>query len=443
MRNNINIINNIYNIFLIFLILVATISYNGNAIAQTPIPENCATIAVSHLTIPFRVRIDHDPAVKKVITSTHDNPSSALTTEGTEPTKAISQFDPKTHLAFSSNDTDNWGIQVELDHNDGKTGTRTLKVDFYEMQSQSLAVSDTILYAGNHFCGVFRITSIIPVHILTNQEILTIAQKIQEEKLQQHDQYIAQYASQATASANTSGFLAIVVIIIGVISIQMNRAENRKAKEREDEYKIAKENFENGLIFVKTRSDYQNMLNEDQRQEIASQYSKMGKIMIDAITTAQNLIYKSMADFMTVVQLESEKLGIKSNIEIPSPPPEIKLPEPEVLPIKFVEDPTEISSEGDEETTKEKGAISKLWNRGKEIIFDKDDKTKPDTPKENTAEYWYNEFRSGLDENGKYNGKLQEIWEDNYPEAFMYPTSISRAKIEAINRIVEEEGKWV
>lgn len=407
-----------YKILLLVVVMVVISIHEAHA--QTPgVPAGinqtgCMVLSFDNVENPFVLTLDHDPTLTESVSHTTTNPTAALQTIGTDPNQSLQGLNPKTHLSFASNDTTNWTIVVQLTHPNDKSGPRTLLLNLFSKQNNPVSTNNHITYSGNTFCGIFQIQAIPPVHIQTNAEILALAQKMENLTIGTFAGNVKNYADRAETSGNNSGFLGLGILIIAMVMIVSHRADKRNLAKQEENAKNATLGFKNATMYVNATRKHLEL----EIHDMMNRHDETHGFILEQFVNSANSTIRGIHN-----ALEDWALYIKTNkvehIRVPETPQEI------VLPVILPEDVPE---------EKKNDYISKIPLVGKFM----DKKKAEEKKKDDLAEFWYQEFRKNL--GTKYKGKFREMSETLYPLAVRDPEA--RAKVEAMYRIITEDGGW-
>lgn len=399
------------------------------AFAQTadttqPDLSGCTIFLANEVYTPFTVTLEHDPAVKKTITTSHNDPASALQLQGADPTKQEQKnINPKTHMTFSSNDTDNWQVVAQLEHPITNITTHTLTANLFVGPQQKLVASQKVFYTGNNFCMLFKLVSTPPIHIMTEAEVVATAEQVQEAKYKEFNANIEKYTSQATAAGNSAGFLGIVMVILTLVNFVSNRIEKSKLNAAEEKAELSEKSFKSAVDVQNKLTQAQEMHFNDQVRNQKEYFVEVAKAVLASAQRSEMLVYKGMNDFYMILQEKAKELGMKPmTIKVPEKPIEIDI---EALVESIVNPPKQVVQQTST-TTSSIPVIGKVLDKMQ----------KPKLP--DRVQYWYDEFMKGIDE--KYKNELPRIWDENYKEANENPKSEARAKIEAITQIIKDNG---
>lgn len=394
--------------------------------ADTTQPDltGCTIFLANEVYTPFTVTLEHDPAVKKTITTSHNDPASALQLQGADPTKQEQKnINPKTHMTFSSNDTDDWQVVAQLEHPITNTTMHTLTANLFVGPQQKLVSSQKVFYTGNNFCMLFKLVSTPPIHIMTEAEVVATAEKVQEAKYQEFNANIEKYTSQATAAGNSAGFLGIVMVILTLVNFVSNRIEKSKLSAAEEKAELAEQSFKSAVDVQNKITQGQEMHFNDQVRNQKENFAQVAKSVLESAQQSQMLTYKAISDFYLILQERAKRWGIQSlPIKAPEPPKELDI---DALVESIVNPPTGVIIES-APTSSNIPVLGKVLNKIQ----------KPKLP--DRIQYWYDEFMKGIDE--KYKGELPRIFDENIKEANQDPKSEARAKCEAILQIIKDNG---
>ena len=393
----------------------------------------CTQFMFPDVQNPMTVTIDHDPAIRKQISYSTSNPNAGLNMLGNDPNQVMRNetINPKTHMSFTSNDTTNWQILIQIDHPHDRITTRTLTVNLFDKPIQTPESTEVVKYNGDYWCGLFQINAQPPIHIPTSQEIVKLAQSYTNATLTDYELKVRNYAGAAQGSAEASNGLSALTIIVLLVSIVIIRSDHRNVKDEIDAAKLDQLAFKNMMEVVKKKDQYREIRTEDTRRNLDEKMSDlMQKVANASNMTNRNITY-ALEDMIIVLKQNlgknvAEKFRVLEKIE-----PIIILPE----------QTPEIKDKGKEEDMKAR--FSKIPVVGSaavklaEVLKDEGNKKKGSE----RAVFWFEEYKKGI--NGKYLGQWNKIWDENYDGAVKDPKSEERAKIDALYMILEENnGRW-
>lgn len=401
------------------------------AFGQTTLPldqNKCAIFLSNQVITPFIVTVEHDSALVKSITPAHNDPASALQMQGADPTKQEQKnINPKTHLTFGSNDTDNWQVILQLVHAPTDSNNHTITSNLFTSQQQLLQTSQKLSYTGTTFCIIYKLASTPPVHIMSEQEVIATAEKVQEAKYQEFNANIAKYANQASSAGNSAGFIGVVMVLLTLMNFVSNKLAKDKSKTLEENLKIAQANFKESVSIQNVLGDARDMRFNDQVRTMKENFILVATEVLNSQKRAEMLTYNAISDFYILLQTKANELGLKSfKVAVPEKPKEADISQ-------LVES---IVNPKIETPEKQQQAQSKIPIVGKVIDKFTLPKDIPDKVK-----FWYDEYKKGIDE--KYKNQLPKIWDENKVEADKDPKSDARAKCEAILLMIKEnDNKW-
>src|SRR3990167_1311963 len=124
----------------------------------------------SSLHTPFRIAINHDPAVRQLVEETHGDPQSLLNFDKTEKTFSI-----------FSNSTDDWTIKVDLGFKDILPLDQKREIVLEYTSANEIFTTNKRFLTGNDYCVKFIFFASPPPHIPTSEETLQLLSKYQDE----------------------------------------------------------------------------------------------------------------------------------------------------------------------------------------------------------------------------------------------------------------------
>lgn len=404
---------------IVFAIVCSSFS---NVYAQTmpsmDSTNDCQIIMMSNLYTPFRIAISHDLTVKKTITDEKNDPESSLTLEGVDPNQA--GIDPRTHLAFSSNSTDQWKITVNLDYKN-ENSSRTVIVDFYQDKDQQHILSQKLFSSGTHFCGIFSFHAGPAPHIPTSDEILALAGKIEEQKFAEHDQIILDTKESMLGIGKSASLIGLTAVVFIFVILVFNLSERRflnKFNKRMLELSNEVRNSVQDVKFLAGMTDIYNTIERKKQQEQFTDH------LMKLQDNFRGIVSVYMDDYMKVIiqYLNKIKPETQEPITIPEPPqlPEIVFSPPQpMIEQSSVEEKTDVSHP----------------------ILDKI------LPKKQTNNLSMSPLERQVEEFKKpdYAGKLFDVYMETYAKIKDNPIPDSPEMIilEAIDIIIKEnKGRW-
>jgi hypothetical protein len=208
-------------LFAMVLVAISTIPVNAQE------EQKCESMEFGDsLHTPFRIAINHDPAIRQLVEETHSDPLSVLSFDKTEKTFSI-----------YSNSTDDWSIRVDLGFKDILPLEQKREIVFDITSDNNIFVSQKRYSFGNDYCVFFRFFATVPPHIPSTQEIFELAGEYQEQYFKdiitRFDQSILLLAQSENANTAIVFFVLSILIILGLSKL-FDRKRKKKTVDNVD-----------------------------------------------------------------------------------------------------------------------------------------------------------------------------------------------------------------
>jgi len=159
--------------------------------------------------LPFRVHMQHDPALKQRITDTHNDPASRWSEDIIE----RAEDEAPTNLSFFTESTDDWVWQIELEYLRESSEPREIII-VYEAEGIKFMTERLFHDAGKYFCLIIDANLRPAPQTPTAQEALEIADKVARERIKTITDSNVNLANQVERAVDTNAVLSLAVVVI-------------------------------------------------------------------------------------------------------------------------------------------------------------------------------------------------------------------------------------
>lgn len=197
------------------------------ALAQTLNPEEEGCLVrnfTEQAYTPFRIIMNHDPAIDQIIRDQHSDPLSSLIFDQVEQ-------DPEepTSLSFYTNSTDNWRIFVDMTYKVEAKDPRPITIT-YEADNRRF-LTETIYREGFEFCIVYFINAHPPPPEFSEDQVLELAQTILKEEFAIVASSNERQTQEIIASKEQNNAISILnfgIFVLLILGGWANRSKSKK-----------------------------------------------------------------------------------------------------------------------------------------------------------------------------------------------------------------------